>query len=390
MAPYGHISRPTHERAALQCRRSVGLAPPHRGHWSLSMARLKRADCSGPGIHRRRRGKGFEYLDGDGRRVTEPSVLARIQELAIPPAWQDVWICPYPMGHIQATGVDAAGRKQYRYHDKWRERRDAEKFEEMIEFARSLPRLRERVEADLRKRGMPRDKVLAAAMRLLDRGFFRIGSENYAEENDTYGIATMRKRHVRISGDTVTFDYEAKGGKRRVQAIGDPDVAKVARTLKERRGGGQELLAYKVGDRWVDVKSADINAYLKQATGGDFSAKDFRTWSGTVLAAVALAVAGMAVSSKTSRQRAKTRAVKEVSRYLGNTPAVCRASYIDPRVFDRFDGGLTIGGALPELVEDTAPWPVVQRAVEEAVLDLIADNRESDLVEEGVELAAVA
>ena len=164
------------------------------------MARLKRADCSGPGIRRRRRGKGFEYLDGDGRRVTEPSVLARIQELAIPPAWEDVWICPYPMGHIQATGMDAAGRKQYpyplghiqatgvdargrkqyRYHDKWRERRDAEKFEEMIDFARSLPRLRERVEKDLRKRGMPRDKVLAAAMRLLDRGFFRIGSENYA------------------------------------------------------------------------------------------------------------------------------------------------------------------------------------------------------------------
>ena len=354
------------------------------------MARLKRTDCSGPGIRRRKRGKGFEYLDSDGRRVTEPSVVERIQELAIPPAWEEVWICPYPMGHIQATGIDAAGRKQYRYHDKWRERRDAEKFEEMIDFARALPRLRERVAKDLRKRGMPREKVLAAAMRLLDRGFFRIGSENYAEENETYGVATMRKRHVKISGDTVTFDYEAKGGQRRVQAIGDPELAKVARTLKERRGGGQELLAYKVGERWVDVKSVDINAYLKQATGGDFSAKDFRTWSGTVLAAVALAVAGMAASSKTSRKRAKTRAVKEVARYLGNTPAVCRASYIDPRVFDRFDGGLTIGGALPELVEDTAPWPVVQRAVEEAVLDLIADNRESDLVEEGVELAAVA
>jgi DNA topoisomerase IB len=354
------------------------------------MARLKRADCSGPGIRRRKRGKGFVYVDDEGRQITEPSVIQRIQELAIPPAWEDVWVCPYPMGHIQATGVDAAGRKQYRYHDKWRERRDAEKFEEMIDFARSLPRLRERVAKDLRKRGMPRDKVLAAAMLLLDRGFFRIGSENYAEENDTYGIATMRKRHVKVSGDTVTFDYEAKGGKRRVQSIGDPEVAKVARTLKERRGGGQELLAYKVGDRWVDVKSADINAYLKQATGGDFSAKDFRTWSGTVLAAVALAVAGMAAGTKTSRQRAKTRAVKEVSRYLGNTPAVCRASYIDPRVFDRFDGGLTIGGALPELVEDTGPRTLGRRAIEEAVLDLIADNRESDLIEEGVELAAVA
>jgi DNA topoisomerase I len=354
------------------------------------MARLKRADCSGPGIRRRRRGKGFEYLDDDGRRVTEPSVLERIRELAIPPAWKDVWICPWPMGHIQATGADAAGRKQYRYHDKWRERRDAQKFEEMIDFASALPRLRERVAKDVRRRGMPRERVLAAAMRLLDRGFFRIGSESYAEENDTYGIATMGKRHVTISGDRVTFDYEAKGGQRRVQSIDDREVANIVRTLKKRRGGGEELLAYKEGGRWADVKSADINAYLKEATGGDFSAKDFRTWSGTVLAAVALAVAGMASGSKTSRKRAKARAVKEVARYLGNTPAVCRASYIDPRVFDRFDGGITIGGALPELVEDTAPWPDVQRAVEEAVLDLIADNRESDLVEEGMELAAVA
>jgi DNA topoisomerase I len=354
------------------------------------MPRLRRADCSGPGLRRRRRGKGFEYLDDDGRRVTEPSVLERIQELAIPPAWEDVWICPLPMGHIQATGTDAAGRKQYRYHDKWRERRDAQKFEEMIDFARALPRLRERVARDMRRKGMPREKVLACAARLLDRGFFRIGSENYAEENETYGIATIGKRHVAVSRDQVTFDYEAKGGQRRVQSIGDPHVADIVSALKKRRGGGEELLAYKAGGRWVDVKSSDINAYLKEATGGDFTAKDFRTWSGTVLAAVALAVAGMASSSKNSRKRAKTRAVKEVARYLGNTPAVCRASYIDPRVFDRFDGGLTIGGALPELVEDTGPWPDVQRAVEEAVLDLISDNRQSDLVEEGVELAAVA
>src|SRR5215213_8197247 len=354
------------------------------------MARLRRVDCSESGIVRRRRGKGFEYLDPEGNRIDEPSVLERIRGLAIPPAWEQVWICPYPMGHIQATGIDAAGRKQYRYHDRWRERRDAEKFESMISFARALPKLRRQVAEDLAQEGMPRAKVLACAMRLLDRGFFRIGSENYAEENDTYGIATMRKRHVTIAGDTVTFDYEAKGGQRRVQSIGDPEVAAIARTLKSRRGGGRELLAYKVGSRWVDVKSADVNAYLKEATGGDFSAKDFRTWSGTVLAAVALAVAGMATRSNASRTRAKTRAVKEVSRYLGNTPAVCRASYIDPRVFDRFDGGLTIGGALPELVEDTSAWPDVQRAVEEAVLDLIADNRESDLVEEGVELAEVA
>jgi DNA topoisomerase-1 len=361
-------------------RPGFGLRRPRAGQ-QVAMARLRRVDCSGPGIGRRRRGKGFEYLDEEGRRITEPSMLARLRELAIPPAWEDVWICPYPMGHIQATGTDVAGRKQYLYHDKWRERRDREKFDEMIEFARALPRLRKYVAEQLELPGMPREKVLACATRLLDRGFFRIGSEDYAEENDTYGIATMRKRHVTVEDDEITFDYEAKGGARRVQAVGDPVVAEIVSELKRRRSGGEELLAYKHGRRWVVLKSPDINAYVKQAAGGDFSAKDFRTWSGTVLAAVALSVSGMAARSKTARKRAKARAVKEVARYLGNTPAVCRASYIDPRVFDRFDGGLTISGALPELIEDTVAWPDVQHAVEEAVLDLLANDREADGVE---------
>jgi DNA topoisomerase IB len=335
---------------------------------------------------RRRRGKGFEYLDADGQRIADPSVLERIRELAIPPAWADVWICPYPTGHIQATGIDAAGRKQYRYHDRWRERRDAEKFESMIRFARALPKLRRRVAKDLQRDGMPRERVLACAVRLLDRGFFRIGSEDYAEENDTYGIATMQKRHVTVAGDEVSFDYEAKGGQRRLQTIGDPEVAALVKTLKQRRGGGDELLAYKQGHRWVDVKSADINEYVKAAAGDEFSAKDFRTWSGTVLAAVALAVSGPAHGTKSSRKRAKARAVKEVARYLGNTPTVARTSYIDPRVFDRFDGGLTIAGVLPELVEDTAAWPDLQGAIEEGVLDLLAKDRESTAVERADDL----
>jgi DNA topoisomerase-1 len=350
------------------------------------MARLRRVDCSQSGIARRRRGKGFEYLDADGQRITEPSVLDRIRELAIPPAWEDVWICPHPMGHIQATGIDAAGRKQYRYHDRWRERRDAEKFESMIRFGRALPKLRRQVAKDLAREGMPPDRVLACAMRLLDRGFFRIGSEDYAEENDTYGIATMHKRHVTVAGDEVNFDYEAKGGQRRLQTVTDPEVAEVARALKQRRGGGEELLAYKVGQRWVDVKSADINEYVKVVAGEEFSAKDFRTWSGTVLAAVALAVSGPAHGTKSSRKRAKSRAVKEVARYLGNTPTVARSSYIDPRVFDRFDGGLTIAGVLPDLAGDTAAWPDLQGTIEEAVLDLLAKDRESAAVEKVAEL----
>jgi DNA topoisomerase I len=290
----------------------------------------------------------------------------------VPPAWRDVWVCPYPLVHIQATGVDAAGRKQYRYHDLWRERRDRAKFESMVDFAGALPRLRRRVGRDLRRSGMTRERALACAARLLDRGFFRIGSEDYAEENDTYGIATMQRRHVKIDGDTILFDYEAKGGQRRVQWIEDPLAARAVRELVRRRGGGNELLAYKRDRRWADVKSNDINAYVKDVTGGDFSAKDFRTWNATVLAAIALAVAGEASKgSKTARARAKTHAVKEVARFLGNTPAVCRASYIDPRVFDRFDGGLTIGGVLPQLAENGSSWPEVQGEIEEAVLALL-------------------
>ncbi|HEX2232072.1 MAG TPA: hypothetical protein VHG69_01770 [Thermoleophilaceae bacterium] len=355
------------------------------------MARLKRVDCSGPGITRRRRGKGFEYLDEEGRRITDPEVLDRIRELAIPPAWEDVWICPHPMGHLQATGVDAAGRKQYRYHDRWRERRDREKFEEMLEFARALPRLRKRVQKDLTLPGMPRERALACAVRLLDRGFFRIGSEDYAEENETYGVATLHKRHVSVSGPKMTFEYEGKGGQTRIQAFVDPDAAEVVRALKRRRGGGEELLAYKDGHRWVDVKSADINQYVKEITGGDFSAKDFRTWTGTVLAAVGLAVAGPAArGTKTGRKRAKTRAIKEVARYLGNTPAVARSAYIDPRVFDRYDGGRIISGIFEELAGDPSAWPDVQPLVEEAVLDLLEGDYASEAIEKAEELEKVA
>jgi DNA topoisomerase-1 len=366
----------------------AGLPPTPWGQWE-TVARIKRVDCSGPGIRRRRRGKGFEYLDEEGRRVAEPSVIERIRELAIPPAWDDVWICPYPMGHIQATGTDAAGRKQYRYHDRWRERRDREKFDSMVRFARCLPQLREKVAHDLALDGMPKDKALACAVRLMDLGFFRIGSEDYAEENDTYGIATMLRRHVTLSGDEITFDYEAKGGQRRVQEIGDPVVADVVRTLKRRRGGGEELLAYKEGVRWRDVKSPDINEYVKEAAREEFSAKDFRTWSGTVLAAVALAVSAPAAAqaTKTARKRAKVRAIKEVAHYLGNTPAVARSSYIDPRTFDRFDGGLTIAGVLPDLAEDASDSPESRRAIEEGVLDLIASDRDSDALEEAAEVA---
>src|SRR3954451_8390599 len=342
------------------------------------MSRLRRVDCGAPGITRRRRGRGFEYLDESGERIEDPEVLERIRSLAIPPAWEEVWICADPMGHIQATGMDSRRRKQYRYHDRWRERRDRQKFDAMVDFGRSLPKLRAQAERDLRKRSVSRDRVLACAVRLLDRGFFRIGSEDYAEENETYGLATMRKRHVAVEGDKVVFDYEAKGGQRRVQVVGDRSIAGLVKTLRGRRGGGHELLAYRNGDSWRDVRSDDINDYIKAAIGDGHSAKDFRTWNATVLAAVVLAASARErdLATKGARARAKRDAVKQVASYLGNTPAVCRASYIDPRVFDRFDGGLTVGGVFERLPEDPADWPEVQGAVEEAVLDLI-DRRES-------------
>ncbi len=342
------------------------------------MARLRRSDCSGPGISRRRRGKGFEYRDDEGNRITDPEDVARIRELGIPPAWEDVWICPAPRGHLQATGTDAAGRKQYLYHEEWRARRDAEKFDDMARFARALPDLRDSVGRDLDGGDEPtRERVLALAVRLLDRGFFRIGSEEYTVQNESYGLATMRKEHVAVAADgEMVFDYPAKSGVRRVQAVVDPVAATLVARLRRRRGGGDELLAFKDGRRWRDLRSEDINVYLKQATGGDFSAKDFRTWNATLLAAVALAVSGQVVGSKTGRKRAITRAVKEVSVYLGNTPAVCRASYIDPRVFDAYQAGLVIARPVLEEATDGGPGelPIHQRELEEAVLDLINER----------------
>ncbi|MEA2293151.1 MAG: topoisomerase [Solirubrobacteraceae bacterium] len=349
------------------------------------MARLRRSNCAGPGIRRIRRGKGFSYADDEGRRIDEPQVLARIRELMIPPAWKAVWICPWPTGHIQATGIDAAGRKQYLYHPDWRAHRDREKFDDMVAFARDLPDLRAAVDQILSASDeLSRERVLAAAIRLLDRGFFRIGSEDYAVTNETYGLATMRKSHLALEGeDTMVFDYPAKSGIRRVQAVVDPLVIDVISQLKRRRGGGEELLAFKRGRRWHDIRSSDINAFIKDHTGGHHSAKDFRTWNATLLASVRLAASEAAATSMTSRKRAISGAVKEVARYLGNTPAVCRASYIDSRVIDAYLDGRTIGPALHAAIEDLEPGTLLihQGELEAAVLDLVTRQYDSEHIE---------
>ena len=336
------------------------------------MPRTRRVDTSLPGINRRKRGRGFSYHERNGETVADREVLERIEKLAIPPAWTDVWICPWPTGHIQATGFDARGRKQYLYHEYWRENRDREKFAEMERFAKSLPAMRERTGADLARRGLVRDRVLACAVKLLDLGFFRIGSERYAEENESYGLATLRKKHVAVKAGVAHFDFKAKGAKDHRQEIESDDVVPTIASLLKRNGGGHELLAFKARGKWVDVKAADINAYLKEVMEGDYSAKDFRTWNATVVAAVDLAENGRDAKTKTARKRAAAASTKRVAAMLNNTPAVCRTAYIDPRVFDRFDSGNTVFPALGQIKANTAPHEWIERErIERAVLKLL-------------------
>jgi DNA topoisomerase-1 len=335
------------------------------------MARLRRSDCGADGITRKGRGRGFQYLDPAGRAVADPDVLERIAALAIPPAWREVWVCLDPLGHLQATGVDDAGRKQYLYHERWRVSRNRRKYDTMVAFGEALPKLRRRVAGDLDATadGITRERALACALRLLDLGFFRIGSEDYAVRNASYGLTTMLREHVTVDGEALVFDFPAKSGQRRIQSIVDPDARLVVAALKRRRGG-EQLLAYRAGRRWVDLHADDVNAYIKQAAGDAFSAKDFRTFNATVLAAVALAGAD---DGRAPSKRTVAAAIRTTAAYLGNTPAVCRASYVDPRVIDRYEAGVTIRPALragadgPDLANAR-----VRRRVENAVLDLIA------------------
>jgi DNA topoisomerase IB len=334
------------------------------------MPRLRRSQCTGPGIVRVKRCARFSYRYSNGAVVHDEEALARIAALAIPPAWVDVWICPWPNGHIQALGTDAAGRRQYRYHEQWRRRRDAEKFERMLQFARALPVLRAQVAADLASADLGRACVLAAAVRLLDLGAFRIGGESYADEHETYGIATLLKCHVKVDGDELLFDYPAKGGKERVLTVRDAEVARIVAALKRRRGGGPELLAFKQHGTWCDLRSADINAYLKEICGEHCSAKDFRTWSATFYAAITLATTAMP-ESRSARQRARNAVVRATADLLGNTPTVCRASYIDPHVLDRFE----IGDAVPlnreELATTGAVTPERRNRLEALLVDFL-------------------
>jgi DNA topoisomerase IB len=327
------------------------------------MVRLRRVSASMPGWSRVRHGRGFRYLDEDGVPLGTVD-LDRCKRLVIPPAWTEVWICPIENGHLQAVGTDDAGRRQYLYHPDWRTRRDAEKFEHMERFARSLIRHRLTTRRDL---GDEPDltTVAAATFSLLDLGMFRIGSERYTDEHGSYGLTTMQKSHVTREGRSLAFHYTGKSGQEVDVRIRDDRVTAVLDMLLRRRGGGDNLLAYKADGRWRDLDADDVNAYVKEHLGEEFSAKDFRTWRGTVIAAHALALSD--ASSRTARKRSISAAMREVADHLGNTPAVARGSYVDPRVVDLFEDGITVAAGNRRI----APGAPVSRTLERQVLRLL-------------------
>jgi DNA topoisomerase-1 len=316
--------------------------------------RLRRSKLDGPGFGRRRSGTGFAYLDAEGKPLKDAGAVARIKALVIPPAWTDVWISPDERGHVQATGTDAAGRRQYLYHPAWREHRDRAKFEHAREVAERLPELRDRLCHDLTHgRGLSRERVLAAIVRLLDLGVFRVGSARYADrdEDPSYGLSTLRPDHVRAKGGRVLLEFAGKSGVEHAVDVDDGEVCAVLRDLRRRRRGEDRLFAYwePAARRWHEVQAAEINGYLRETSGVQMTAKDFRTWHGTVTAAEALQEAGPQ-PTKTARRKAVAHAVREVASVLGNTPAVAKASYVDPRVIEAYEDG-EVAGSEEEVVE---------------------------------------
>ena len=332
------------------------------------MVRLRRSSPDVPGWSRRRAGKGFIYVDQDGERLPAEDAQ-RVKDLVIPPAWQDVWVCPWPNGHLQAVGTDDAGRRQYLYHPDWRVRRDGEKFRKMLEFGKALSRAREQVLLDLGAEGMTQERACAVAVRLLDLGYFRIGNEEYAEENNSFGLTTLERRHVQREGKALVFQFTGKSGIEHTITIDDPGAVEALEVMRRRRSGDDRLLAWKDGRRWRAVDSSLVNEYVGQTTGMEATAKDFRTWHATVIAAASLAEAGVA-SSKAARKRTVVAAMKEVAEYLGNTPALARSAYVDPRVVDAYEEGRTIETATKRKYRTA---DAKQAALERAVLRLLKE-----------------
>jgi DNA topoisomerase-1 len=335
---------------------------------SAEEAGLRYVSDTGPGIRRRRAGKGWSYVGTDGERITDPDRVAWFDRLAIPPAWTDVWICPIKRGHIQATGRDARGRKQYRYHPRWRQIRDEAKYGRLVEFARALPRIRRRTARDLRRRGLPREKVLALVVRLLEETLIRVGNEEYVRDNRSYGLSTLRDRHVTVRGPQIRFSFRGKSGKEHEVGLRDRRLARLVKQCQEIPG--QELFQYYDADgSRVDVTSGDVNDYLREISGEEFTAKDFRTWAGTVAAAIALEEF-LEIDDDAGRKKAVVRAIEEVAEQLGNTPSVCRACYVHPEVIDRYLDG-TMVDALSRRARGVGRGAHALRAEEAAVLGLL-------------------
>jgi DNA topoisomerase-1 len=309
-------------------------------HVSAKAAGLRYVTDATPGMRRKRAGKGFTYLDAEGTPLRDPQALHRMKSLRIPPAWTKVWICPMPHGHLQATGYDAKGRKQYRYHPRWRDVRDETKFGRMLAFGEALPRIRQQVEHDMGRHGLPRAKVLATVLQLLEATLIRVGNAEYARANRSFGLTTLRDRHVEIAGATLRFHFRGKSGKEHTVEINDRRLALMVKRCQEIPG--QELFQYcdNKGQRWT-IDSADVNAYLRQVTGQDFTSKDFRTWNGTVLAVRALQTCGVGESAAHAK-KAVVEAMKTVAAQLGNTPAICRKCYVHPAVIEAYVEGLLL------------------------------------------------
>ena len=333
------------------------------------MPRLRRVSPREPGWTRRRAGRGFLYLDENGNRLPDEDV-ARVRSLAIPPAWTDVWICRRPNGHLQALGVDAAGRRQYLYHPDWRVRQDELKFARVTRAARRLPAMRAAVLEDLADAEMTQNKACAAAVRLLDLGCFRIGSDAYAN-GESFGLTTLERRHVRRVGSALVFEFTGKSGIDHRIEVDDEPSRQAIETMRRRRDSSERLLAYRQGRRWVELDAPTVNEYLKDRTGEDMTAKDFRTWHATVLAATALAESTEPGDTLTSRRRAIKAAIFEVSEFLGNTPTIARSSYVDPRVIDLYEDGVTIAGAVTRKQRDP---DVRQAALERAVRRMLTES----------------
>jgi DNA topoisomerase-1 len=318
------------------------LAAPPPPEESAAAAGLRYVSDTGPGIRRKRSGSGFRYVGPDGRRITDGTALERIRKLAIPPAYTDVWICPSPDGHIQATGRDARGRKQYRYHPKWREARDETKFGRMVAFSEVLPKIRARVEADLARPGLPREKVLATVVRLLECTNIRVGNDEYARTNGSYGLTTLRDKHVEVSGGSLRFSFKGKSGKTHEVELSDRRLARIVRRCRD--VPGEELFQYLDDDgRRQTIDSGDVNDYLREISGQEFTAKDFRTWAGTKLAVAALRELGPMATEREAKA-AIVQAVDRVAGRLNNTRAVCRKYYIHPTVFETYLAGTMLAG----------------------------------------------